>query len=117
MSIPGVTSYRQACDMPFRVHWSAEQNVRPDESLSIRDSGDGQCIRVGDDLYVVSTGQQSRLLARLSVQSVTHDAFRSRIDLTVGGPRTAVFFTKAVMRLQSNSKKRVQVVLTGRRLS
>ena len=81
--------------MPFRVHWSAEQNVRADESLSIRDSGNGLCIRVGDDLYVVSTSQQSRLLARLSVQSVTHDAFRSRIDLTVGGPRTAVFFAKA----------------------
>lgn len=81
--------------MPFWIHWSAEQEVRLAESLSIRDSGDGQGIRTGDDLYIISDGPQSKLLARLSVLSVTHDTFRSRIDLNVGGPRTAVFFTRA----------------------
>lgn len=63
--------------------------------LFIRDSGDGRRVRVGDELYVVSTGRPCRLLARLFVTRVSHDVFRSRIDLTVGGPRTAIFFAKA----------------------
>lgn len=81
--------------MPFRIHWSAEQEVSLSGILSIRDSGDGQRIGVGDVLYIISDGQQSKLLARLSVLNVTQDTFRSRIDLRVGGPKTAVFFTRA----------------------
>ena len=96
--------------MPFRIHWSAEQEIRLDQSLSIRDSGDGQCIRAGDDLYIISDGPQSRLLARLSVLSLTHDVFRSRIDLNIGGPKTAVFFTRArdaaAIQLQRESTSR-----------
>ena len=96
--------------MPFRIHWSAEREITADERLFIRDSGDGMCIRVGDDLYIVSDSQQSRLLARLSVWSVTHDANRCRLELNVGGPRTAVFFTRAhdavAVRIQGESKGR-----------
>lgn len=97
--------------MPFRIHWSAEQEIRLSGTLSIRDSGDGKRIGEGDDLYLVSDGQQSKLLARLSVLNVTKDTFRSRIDLRVGGPKTAVFFTKArdavPVALQSESGSRL----------
>ena len=97
--------------MPFRIHWSAEHEVRLSGILSIRDSGDGKRIGEGDDLYLVSDGQQSKLLARLSVLNVTQDAFRSRIDLRVGGPKTAVFFTRArdavPVALQSESCSRL----------
>lgn len=58
----------------------------------ISDAGDGKCISVGDEIYVVSEGRQSRLLARLVVRDVSHDIARHRIVLTIGGSRTAVFF-------------------------
>ena len=60
--------------------------------MFIPESEDGRCIRVDDDIYVLSDGKPSKLLARLSVVSVSLDTFRHRIDLTIGGPRSAVFF-------------------------
>ena len=60
--------------------------------MPIAASGDGNRIQVGDDIYVLSQDEPSRLLARLSVLGVCPDAFRHRIDLTVGGSRSAVFF-------------------------
>ena len=41
---------------------------------------------------MLSQGEPSKLLARLSVLNIRPDAFRHRIDLTIGGPRSAVFF-------------------------
>lgn len=81
--------------MQFRIEWNPEWPIRLEERLSIRDSADGMHINVGDDLYIISSSQQSKLLARLKVQAVAHDTFRSRIDLVVGGPRTAMFFINA----------------------
>ena len=43
-------------------------------------------------MYVLTEGESGRLLARLSVLDVSLDTFRHRIDLQIGGPRSAVFF-------------------------
>ena len=60
--------------------------------MPIAASGDGHCVQVGDDIYVLSGDESSKLLARLSVLNIRLDPFRHRIDLTIGGPRSAVFF-------------------------
>lgn len=80
--------------MPFVVNWPADREFKPRERVSLRDSGDGQALSAGDELFIVSSGRRTRLLARLSVLHVDHDGFRSRVDLTVGGPRTAFFFAR-----------------------
>ncbi len=78
--------------MPFQLTSAAEEKWTAEGDLPIAASGDGEDIQVGDDIYVLSQGETSRLLARLSVLSVRPDPFRHRIDLTIGGPRSAVFF-------------------------
>ncbi len=78
--------------MPFRLISDANERWRAEGGLPISASGDGQCIQAGDDIYVLTEGESSRLLARLSVLEVSPDTFRHRLDLQIGGPRTAVFF-------------------------
>ena len=78
--------------MPFRLISGVDEQWRAEGGLPIAASGDGHCIRVGDDIYVLTAGDSSRLLARLSVLAVSLDTFRHRIDLRIGGPRSAVFF-------------------------
>ena len=78
--------------MPFRLVSNADQKWSAEGNLFIPESRDGRSIQVGDDIYVLSDGNPNKLLARLSVVSVSPDTFRHRIDLTVGGPRSAVFF-------------------------
>ena len=78
--------------MSFRLISDVNERWRAEGSLPISASGDGNCIRVGDDIYVLTQGDSSRLLARLSVLEVSLDTFRHRIDLQIGGPRSAVFF-------------------------
>ena len=51
--------------------------------------------QVGDDIYVLSEGESRKLLARLSVLEVSYDTFRHRINLNIGGPRSAVFFDES----------------------
>ena len=78
--------------MPFRLVSGVNEKWRAEGGLPIAASGDGHCIRSGDDIYVLTEGESSRLLARLSVLEVSLDTFRHRIDLKIGGPRSAVFF-------------------------
>ena len=78
--------------MPFRLTSRSDEKWKAEGDLPIAASGDGHCVQIGDDIYVLSTGEPSRLLARLSVIRVRPDPFRHRIDLTIGGPRSAVFF-------------------------
>ena len=78
--------------MPFRLISGVNEIWRAEGGLPIAASGDGHCIRAGDDIYVLTEGESSRLLARLSVLEVSLDPFRHRIDLKIGGPRSAVFF-------------------------
>ena len=78
--------------MPFRLISSSSERWKAEGELPIAASGDGNRIQVGDDIYVLSQDEPSRLLARLSVLNVCPDTFRHRIDLTIGGPRSAVFF-------------------------
>lgn len=78
--------------MPFRLTSSVNERWKADYDLHIAASGDGCRIRSGDDIYVLSEGEPSKLLARLSVLEVSLDTFRNRIDLKLGGPRSAVFF-------------------------
>ena len=78
--------------MPFRLISDVHERWRAEGSLPIAASGDGNCVRIGDDIYVLTQGDSSRLLARLSVLEVSPDTFRHRIDLQIGGPRSAVFF-------------------------
>ena len=102
--------------MSFRLISCSDEKWKAEGALPIAASGDGNRIQVGDDIYVLSQDEPSRLLARLSVLGVKRtrrgvvckrsrlavvegmtdivqpDAFRHRIDLTVGGPRSAVFF-------------------------
>ena len=78
--------------MPFRLTSGSNEKWKAEGDLPIAASGDGHCVRIGDDIYVLSVGEPSKLLARLSVLNVRPDPFRHRIDLTIGGPRSAVFF-------------------------
>ena len=78
--------------MPFRLTSGPDERWKAEGNLPIAASTDGHCIQVGDDIYVLSMGEPNRLLARLSVLNVRPDPFRHRIDLTIGGPRSAVFF-------------------------
>ena len=78
--------------MPFQLISGANEEWKAEGGLPIAASGDGYCIRAGDDIYVLTEGESSKLLARLSVLAVTIDTFRHRIDLQIGGPRSAVFF-------------------------
>ena len=78
--------------MPFLLTSAPHEKWQSEGDLPIAASGDGNCIQVGDDIYVLSAGETGKLLARLSVLSVSPDPFRHRIDLTIGGPRSAVFF-------------------------
>ena len=78
--------------MPFRLISNVNERWRAEGGLPISASGDGNCITVGDDIYILTEGDSSRLLARLSVLEMSHDTFRHRIDLQIGGPRSAVFF-------------------------
>ena len=78
--------------MPFRLISDVNERWRAEGGLPIAASGDGHCIRVGDDIYVLTEGESSRLLARLSVLDVSLDTFRHRINLQIGGPGSAVFF-------------------------
>ena len=78
--------------MPFRLISGPDEQWKAEGDLPIAASGDGNCIQLGDDIYVLSGGEPSKLLARLSVLSSRPDSFRHRIDLSVGGPRSAVFF-------------------------
>ena len=91
--------------MPFRLVSSADGKWSAEGDFFISESGDGGSIRVGDDIYVLSDGNPSKLLARLSVVSVSPDSFRHRMDLTIGGPRSAVFF--------DNFSSAVPITLTG----
>ena len=79
--------------MPFRLISGPDEKWAAEGNLAIAASGDGPCIQVGDDIYILTAGETSKLLARLSVTNVRRDAFRHRIDLAIGGPRSAVFFT------------------------
>ena len=78
--------------MPFRLISGVNETWKAEGGLPISASGDGHCIRVGDDIYVLTEGESGKLLARLSVLDVSLDTFRHRIDLQIGGPRSAVFF-------------------------
>ena len=78
--------------MPFRLTSRSDEEWKAEGDLPIAASGDGRCVQVGDDIYVLSGGEPSKLLARLSVLNVRPDPFRHRIDLTIGGPGSAVFF-------------------------
>ena len=78
--------------MPFRLTSGSNEKWKAEGDLPIAASGDGHCVQVGDDIYVLSVGEPSKLLARLSILNVRPDPFRHRIDLTIGGPRSAVFF-------------------------
>ena len=78
--------------MSFRLISGSDEKWKAEGALPIAASGDGNRIQSGDDIYVLSQGEPSRLLARLSVLSVCPDTFRHRMDLTIGGPRSAVFF-------------------------
>ena len=78
--------------MPFQLISDANERWRAEGGLPIPASGDANRIRVGDDIYVLTEGDSSKLLARLSVLEVSTDTFRHRIDLQIGGPRSAVFF-------------------------
>ena len=89
--------------MPFRLISGVNEEWKAEGGLPIAASGDGHCIRVGDDIYVLTKGESSKLLARLSVLDVSLDTFRHRIDLQIGGPRSAVFF--------DNSSNAVQIRL------
>ena len=78
--------------MPFRLISGSDEKWKAEGDVPIAAAGDGNRIQVGDDIYVLSGGTPSKLLARLSVLSIRSDSFRHRIDLSVGGPRSAVFF-------------------------
>ncbi len=78
--------------MPFRLISGVNEKWKAEGGVHISASGDGQCIRAGDDIYVLTEGESGKLLARLSVLDVSLDTFRHRIDLQIGGPRSAVFF-------------------------
>ena len=65
------------------------------EYLFIRNSADGSQIDVGDTIYVVSGSADCRLLARLVVREIEHDQYRARIRLSVGGSRSAYFFSRS----------------------
>ena len=78
--------------MPFRLTSGVNENWRAEGLLPIAASGDGPCVRVGDDIYVLTGVEPCKLLARLSVLEISLDVFRHRIDLKIGGPRSAVFF-------------------------
>ncbi len=78
--------------MPFRLTSSVNEKWKAEGDLPVAASGDGYRIRAGDDIYVLSEGEPSKLLARLSVMEVSLDTFRHRIDLKIGGSRSAVFF-------------------------
>ena len=88
--------------MPFGLISEANQKWKAEGDLPIAASGDGQSIRVGDDIYVLAGGASCKLLARLSVLEVTLDTFRHRIDLKIGGPRSAVFFDSAANAISFN---------------
>ena len=79
-------------EMPFQLISGVNEKWKAEGDLPIAASGDGHCITVGDDVYILTEGESSKLLARLSVLGVSVDAFRHRIDLKIGGPRSAVFF-------------------------
>ena len=78
--------------MSFRLTSESDEKWMAEGNLHISASGDGNCIQPGDDIYVLSGGESSKLLGRLSVLNIRPDPFRHRIDLTIGGPRSAVFF-------------------------
>ena len=78
----------------FRMLWNSQYRLEPGRTVIIRDSGDGQRIAAGDEIYVIAYAAEARLLGRLSVQSVNHDPYRSRMELVVGGPRSAIFFRR-----------------------
>ena len=78
--------------MPFRLISGVNEEWKAEGGLPISASGDGHRIRVGDDIYVLTEGESGKLLARLSVLDVALDTFRHRMDLQIGGPRSAVFF-------------------------
>ena len=78
--------------MPFLLISGSDERWIAEGGLPIPASGDGNRIQAGDDIYVLYPGEPSKLLARLAVLNVCPDTFRHRIDLTIGGPRSAVFF-------------------------
>ena len=78
--------------MPFQLTSGVNEKWKAEGDLPIAASGDGRGIQAGDDIYVLTEGEPSKLLARLSVLGVSLDTFRHRIDLKIGGPRSAVFF-------------------------
>ena len=78
--------------MPFQLTSGSHEKWKTEGELPIAASGDGHRIQAGDDIYVLAQGDPRKLLARLSVLNVRLDTFRHRIDLTIGGPRSAVFF-------------------------
>lgn len=89
----------------FRLNWESENPFFVTDRIWIRDSGDGLRIRAGDDVYVVSESTLPFLIGRLGVLGTDYDRYRSRINLLIGGPRTAVFFRSlnraAVIRIPS----------------
>ena len=78
--------------MQFRLHWESESPLALTDEIWVRNTRHGLRVRPGDDVYVVSAKKGARLLGRLGVIEASHDEYRSRIKLRVGGPRTAVFF-------------------------
>ena len=78
--------------MSFRLISDSDYQWAAEGSLPIPASGDGQSVRAGDEIYVLTDGESGRLLARLSVLEVSLDEFRHRVNLKIGGPRSAVFF-------------------------
>ena len=81
--------------MEFRLFWNRHIDLEPAEHLFIKNSADGSQIGVGDTVYVVSGSADCRLLARLVVRDIEHDQYRARIVLTVGGSRSAYFFSRS----------------------
>ena len=78
--------------MSFRLISGVNEEWKAEGILPIAASGDGNFIRAGDEIYVITEGDYTKLLARLSVLKVSVDTFRHRVDLEIGGPRSAVFF-------------------------
>ena len=81
--------------MEFRLFWNRHMDLELMEYLFIRNSADGSQIDVGDTIYVVSGSADCRLLARLVVREIEHDQYRARIRLSVGGSRSAYFFSRS----------------------
>ena len=92
----------------FQLHWDADYSLNPKTQLFIRDTTDARSIKIGDEIYIVSIGKIKRLLARLYVKATSHDKFRRRIELTIGGPRSAYFFRNATRGIEVQINRRFE---------